>query len=70
MIDPLRFMPESAKNAVDGLSIVATVGTLVQWLPALTSILTFIWTVIRVYELETVQKLLFGPKEGGDRGER
>lgn len=65
MIDPLRFLPEGAKNTIDGLSIVATVGTLVQWLPALTSLLTFIWTVIRVYELRTVQELL-GRKPGAN----
>lgn len=49
---------ETAKTAVDALSIVTVVGTLMEVLPAVAALFTIIWTGIRIYETETVQKLL------------
>lgn len=51
-------MSESAKHVGDAVSVVTVVGALVQWLPAVAALFTIIWTAIRIYETETVQKLL------------
>ena len=49
---------ETVKHAVDTLSIVTVVGTLVDMLPSIAAIFTIIWTVIRIIETDTVQGLL------------
>ena len=49
---------ETAKHVVDALSLVTVVGTLVQLLPAVAALFTIVWTAIRIYETDTVQKLL------------
>lgn len=48
---------ESVKNAVDAASVVTVVGTLMDVLPAIAALFTIIWTLIRIWETETVQKL-------------
>ncbi len=49
---------ETVKHAVDALSIVTVVGTLVEMLPSVAAIFTIVWTGIRIWETETVQNLL------------
>jgi hypothetical protein len=49
---------ESTKTLVDGLSVVTVVGTLGDVLPPLAALFTLVWTVIRIYETQTVQRLL------------
>lgn len=49
---------ESTKNVVDALSIGTVVGALAGILPSMAAIFTIIWTTIRIYETDTVQKLL------------
>jgi hypothetical protein len=49
---------ETAKTAGDALSIVTVVGTLAEVLPALAALFTIVWTGLRIYETDTVQKLL------------
>lgn len=49
---------ETAKTVTDALSIVTVVGTLMEVLPAVAALFTIIWTGIRIYETETVQRLL------------
>jgi hypothetical protein len=49
---------EGAKTVGDALSIVTVVGTLSQALPAIAALFTIIWTVLRIYETDTVQGLL------------
>jgi hypothetical protein len=49
---------ETVKTALDGLSIVTVVGTLVDMLPSFAALFTIIWTGIRIWETATVQKLL------------
>jgi hypothetical protein len=44
------------KYIVDGLSVATVIGTLVQILPAIAALFTIIWTGIRIYESDTVQK--------------
>jgi hypothetical protein len=56
--DPFHDLPEGVKAAADLLSIAALVGSFVNILPAFAAILTIIWTAIRIYETDTVQRLL------------
>jgi hypothetical protein len=58
---------ETAKHVVDALSLVTVVGTLVQLLPAIAALFTIVWTAIRIYETDTVQKLL-GKEKPNEEG--
>ena len=49
---------ETAKHVVDALSIGTVVATLAGILPSIAAIFTIVWTAIRIYETETVQKLM------------
>ena len=49
---------ETTKHVVDALSIMTVVGTLVEMLPSIAAIFTIVWTLIRIWETETVQNLL------------
>jgi hypothetical protein len=51
-------LPEGLKHIVDALSIATLLGSLVSMLPAVASLLTIIWTALRIYETPTVQKML------------
>lgn len=48
-------LPEGQKLVIDGISVSALLGILIDVLPAIASLLTIIWTVIRIYETRTVQ---------------
>lgn len=56
-------MDENTKHLVDTASIATVVGTLAGILPAIAALFTIIWTSIRIYESNTVQKLLNRNKE-------
>ena len=47
---------ETVKHIADGLSVVTVVGMLAGILPAVAALFTIVWTGIRIYETETVQK--------------
>ncbi len=49
---------ETAKSIVDAVSVVTVVGTLMQMLPAVAALFTIIWTGIRIWETDTVQRIL------------
>jgi molybdenum cofactor biosynthesis enzyme len=49
---------EQTKHIGDVVSIATVAGTLMEWLPAIAAGLTVVWTLIRIYETDTVQKLL------------
>jgi uncharacterized membrane protein (Fun14 family) len=49
---------QSIKPVVDAISIGGVIGTLMGWLPAVAAFLSIIWTLIRIYETETVKKWL------------
>lgn len=40
----------SIKHVADGVSAVVALGTLLQWLPVVASILTIVWYLIRIGE--------------------
>jgi hypothetical protein len=49
---------EVAKSVGDVLSVVTVVGTLIEMLPSVAAIFTIVWTGIRIWETETVQRVL------------
>lgn len=49
---------ESAKNAVDALSVATVLATLTAWLPPIAALVSIVWGVIRIYETKTVQRAL------------
>jgi hypothetical protein len=49
---------ESIKPIIDAVAVTTTASALVGWLPPIVAILTLVWTVIRIYETETVQKFV------------
>ena len=53
-------MDEQAKTAVDAFAISGTVGALAGWLPPAAALLTLIWTLIRIWETDTVKGLING----------
>ena len=54
---------EVTKHAVDALSVVTVIGTLMETLPAIAALFTIIWTAIRIWETKTVQKFIGKVKE-------
>jgi len=59
----MEHMSETTKNTVDAISVVTVVGTLVELLPAVAALATIVWTCIRIYETNTIQKLVGKKKE-------
>lgn len=49
---------ETVKHAVDIGSVGTVIATLAGWLPAIAALFTIIWTLIRIYESPTVQRML------------
>ena len=60
-------LPETVTVAGDLLSVGVVVGTLVQFLPSAAALFTIIWTAIRIYETDTVRKLLGRVEPGNAR---
>lgn len=50
--------PEHAKAVVDALSIATVIGTLAQILPAMAALFSIVWSLIRIWETDTVQSLV------------
>lgn len=51
---------EAVKHVVDGVSVITVVGTLAEVLPAIAALFTIVWTAVRIYETNTVQKWIYG----------
>jgi len=47
---------ETLKQFIDALSVATVLGTIVNMLPAIAAVFTIVWTGIRIYETETVQR--------------
>jgi hypothetical protein len=60
----LDALPDGLKHALDATSVIALLGSLISVLPALASVLTIVWTAIRIYETPTVQALLHRKERG------
>jgi hypothetical protein len=49
---------EATKAAGDVLSMSVVVGTLADWLPSVAAIISIVWGAIRIYETDTVQRMI------------
>ena len=55
-------MQEEAKAVVDVVAVTTTVSTLMGWLPAVAAALSIVWTVVRIFETNTIQNLIHRKK--------
>ena len=53
-------MVEETKQVVDVAAASTAVLSLASWLPPTASLLTIVWMALRIYESDTVQKLVHG----------
>lgn len=60
---------DAAKHVVDGVATITVLATLSEWLPPIASLLTIIWFAIRIYETDTVQRLV-GRKKDDDASDK
>ena len=51
-------MSRETKHLIDFASLSTLLGSLVNILPSIAALLTIVWTFIRIYETDTVQRLL------------
>jgi hypothetical protein len=49
---------EETKTVMDVLSFTTVLATLAAWLPPLAAAVSILWGMIRIYETDTVQKIL------------
>jgi hypothetical protein len=59
-------MQDSLNHVGDAAAALVVVGTISQILPAIAALFTIIWMGIRIYESDTIQKLIHG--KGKDAG--
>lgn len=57
--------PEHAKAVVDALSIATVIGTLAQILPAMAALFSIVWSLIRIWETQTVRNLVQKVRKNG-----
>ncbi len=55
-------MVEETKQAIDVAAASTALMTMTAWLPPTASLLTIVWMALRIYESDTVQKLVHGKK--------
>ena len=53
-----QVIQEGGKQALDAVSVVTVVGTMGELFPPIAALFTIIWTGIRIYETDTVQRML------------
>lgn len=58
--------PETAKQITDAVSVFTVVGTLMDILPAIAALFTIVWTAIRIYETDTVQRIFRKKEDSND----
>lgn len=57
---------ETGKMILDALSVVTVIGTLVDMLPSIAAVFTIVWTGIRIWETNTVQRILKRKKDNAE----
>lgn len=63
MKDPFNSLDDATKHILDAASVVTVLGTLIEMLPSIAALFTIIWTSIRIYETDTVQRVLGKKKD-------
>lgn len=66
MRDPFNQLDDATKHVVDALSVATVLGTLVEMLPSIAALFTIVWTSIRIYETDTVQRVLGRKKDDAE----
>lgn len=56
---------DTVKHIADAASVVTVVGTLTGVLPSIAALFTIVWTGIRIYETDTVQRMIGKDKGAG-----
>jgi hypothetical protein len=56
-------MDEQTKDVLDIAAGSTAILTMAAWLPPIASVLTIVWLGIRIYESDTVQKLVHGKNQ-------
>jgi hypothetical protein len=51
------------KHALDAASIGTALATLVGWFPHMAAGASLVWSLIRIYETKTVQRLIYGKEQ-------
>ena len=55
-------MSDGEKHLADLASLGVVFATIAEWLPAVAALLTIVWTAIRIWETETVQRRVRRPR--------
>ena len=66
MKDLFAHIDDSTKHLLDGVSLIATLGSLIEMLPTISALLSIVWVSIRIYGTEAVQGLLGRKKPAND----
>jgi hypothetical protein len=56
VIESIGGVSGAAKYAADGLSVSVLLGTIANALPSVAALMTVVWTAIRIWETDTVQR--------------
>jgi hypothetical protein len=51
------------KHCIDAASIGTALATLVGWFPHMAAAASLVWSMIRIYETKTVQRLIHGKEQ-------
>lgn len=51
-------MTDGTKHVLDAVSVSTVIFTLSQWLPPIAALISIIWGCIRIFETDTVQRML------------
>ena len=51
-------LSDDAKHLGDLASVSVVLATIAKWLPSIAALLTVVWTLIRIWETPTVQRLV------------
>lgn len=54
----LERITEPAKHVADGASIGTILATFAGWLPEMAAFVSLVWGLIRIYETDTVRKII------------
>jgi len=57
---------EAGKQVLDGISFLTVVGSLLEMLPAISAVLSIVWVSIRIWETETVQRVVGRKQQSKD----
>lgn len=57
-------MTEEAKQVTDVAAGGVTISAFMAWIPEVTALLSLVWVCIRIYETDTIKKIIGNKKDG------